>query len=198
MTISHSAAVRGAALDAGTAQHVFRAMLDALSRPGTVCPLPPSGYPAALLPALALADLDTGTHLVDVPGGGWEAVLAVATSAPAVSVDAARFVTVLDPTAAVHAVARACAGTAASPESGAIVVLAVDSVTGGDPVLLTGPGVASEVAASPRGLDPEIWSVRQRRIAGFPAGIDLLFVDPDGRTVGVPRTATATTMTRVN
>ncbi|MFD1812436.1 phosphonate C-P lyase system protein PhnH [Rhodococcus gannanensis] len=194
--ITDTAAVRGAALDAVAAQRVYRSALEALSRPGTVHPLPPSGYPAALLPVLALADLDTGTHLVDLPGDAWEPIVEVATGAPVVEVHAARYVTVLDPAAAADAVAHAHPGSAASPESGATVVIAVESVVGGDPVLLTGPGVAGELLFAPRGVDPAIWTIREGRVADFPAGIDLLFVDPDGGIVGVPRTTTATTTTR--
>lgn len=181
--------VLGVPLDAPTAQTVYRAVLEALSRPGSVRQLPESLYPAALLPVLALADLETGVHVVESTGNEWAPITAVATGAPAREVGEAKYVVVLDPAAAAYAVRGATAGTAQSPETGATVVIAVDSIAGGAPVRLTGPGVATEIECAPAGVDPVVWAVRETRIASFPAGVDLLFVGRDGRLIGVPRTA---------
>ncbi|MFD4404869.1 phosphonate C-P lyase system protein PhnH [Nocardia sp. NPDC058499] len=192
MTSPDTVAVLGVPLDARTAQTVYRAVLDALSRPGSVRQLPESLYPAALLPVLALADLETGVHVVEPAGDEWAPLAAVATGAPAREVSEAKYVVVLDPSVAADAVRAATAGTAQSPETGATVVIAVDAVAGGTPVRLAGPGVATETEFAPAGADPAVWAARATRITGFPAGVDLLFVGRDGRLVGVPRTAAVT------
>ena len=184
-------AALGAGLDPVRAQQVYRAVLEAFARPGSRQLLPPSHFPPALLPMLALADLETGTHLIEGDDGGWGPVLAVATGAPAVSQPRAKYVTALAPVTAAT-VARMHTGTARSPESGATLVLAVDSLDGGDPVRLTGPGLRTECEFAPRVIDPEIWAAREEKVAEFPAGIDLRFVARDGSLVGIPRTTAVT------
>lgn len=53
---------------------------------------------------------------------------------------------------------------------------------------LTGPGIADTAQLRITGLDREFFTVRDRLVADFPAGIDVLFVTDDGRVAGLPRT----------
>ena len=71
-------------LDPDTAQRAFRAVLDALARPGVPAALPPAAdVPPALLPVLALADLDTPVCVLgDEPDSAWADGVATTTSAP--------------------------------------------------------------------------------------------------------------------
>lgn len=178
----------GSGLDPDQAQDVYRTILDALSLPGTVKMLPDSRFPSALLPALALADLETGTHLLEHAPHTWAPVLAVATGAPVRTLPLAKFVTALR-TISPDELGSVTTGSALSPESGATVICAVDSVVGGSPAELTGPGIKESVQISPAGIDSEFWSVREGLVANFPAGIDLVFVGTDGSAVAVPRTS---------
>jgi len=185
--------IAGAALDPDEAQRTFRAVLDALSRPGTPHRLPPAArdrVPAALLPALALADLTTPVCVLgEVPSGHWQDALVTITSAPVVPLRKARLVAALRPVtpAELLAVAR---GTAAAPEDGALLTAAVSGVdSGGAPLRLTGPGVAGTRLIAPGGLPAGWLAARDEAVAGFPAGIDLLLVGPDGRVLAIPRSS---------
>ncbi|MGW9825216.1 alpha-D-ribose 1-methylphosphonate 5-triphosphate synthase subunit PhnH [Brevibacterium pityocampae] len=53
---------------------------------------------------------------------------------------------------------------------------------------LTGPGIADTAQLRITGLDREFFTIRDRLVADFPAGIDVLFVTDDGRVAGLPRT----------
>lgn len=166
-----------------TAQPVFRAVLDALARPGTVARLPAGGaVPPALLPVLALADLDTPVAILS--DDDWSDPVGTATGAPITGPAQARFVAALRPPETGEA-ARFPIGSAASPEAAALVSLAVPELTGGPQRTLRGPGVPDSRAVTPRGVLPQVWTAHAA--AAFPAGFDLLLVDPDGRVLGIPR-----------
>lgn len=179
MTIA-GIAVAGVRPSARDAQRIFRTVLDALARPGTVTRLPVvDGFAAALAPLLALADLDTPVCVLDTDPGA-----ASATGAPPVELGAARLVAALRPVTAAE-LAAVRTGTAAAPEDAALVTLAVPDLHGGPAFGLTGPGTGTGARLAVAGL-PDGW-VAARAVAAFPAGADLLFVDPDGRCVGLPR-----------
>lgn len=180
MTATISPLVRFGARDA---QRTFRAVLDALSRPGTTVGLPvPDGLPTALGPLLALADLDTPMCLLG--GDRWLDAVATATSAPVVAPERARLVAALRPVTAAE-LRGLRTGSPSAPEDAALVTLAVPALTGGPTVGLTGPGARPGAVLTATGLPPG-W-LDARAAATFPAGVDLLLVDPDGRCVGLPR-----------
>ncbi|MEZ5152502.1 phosphonate C-P lyase system protein PhnH [Rhodococcus zopfii] len=177
----------GVGLEPEAAQQVFRAVLNSFSRPGLPHRLPSTGFPPALLPALALADLETGVAVLDGADAEWGEILTVATGATEVSADSARFVTVLR-SATPGDLGNAARGTALSPESAATVVCAVPSLTGGTTVTLEGPGVRETGVIAPRGFDENLWRARNEAVSAFPAGIDVLLVADDGTMLGLPRT----------
>lgn len=169
-------------LEADTAQRTFRAVLDALARPGLPAPLPASGVPAALLPVLALADLDTPVCILG--DGGWAGSLTTATSAPVAPLEAARLVAALRPLATGE-LAAVRTGSAAAPEEAALVVLAVPALDGGPALTLSGPGVPGTRTVAPRGLPADL--VAARAATACPAGPALLLVAPEGAVLGIPR-----------
>lgn len=172
------------------AQHTFRAVLDALARPGTVRRLPTAPLrrvPAALLPVLALADLDTPTCVLVEPGAaGWADALATATSAPEAPLHAARLVAALRPLRP-EELATMPRGSTAAPEEGALVAVAVPGLDGGPALRLSGPGIAGEYTITPRGLPADLLAARTDAVAAFPAGVDLLLVAADGQLLGLSR-----------
>ena len=183
-----TAAVAMAPLDPDQAQRTFRAVLDAFARPGTVHRLPAAPLelvPAALLPVLALADLDTRVCLLGADGDeGWADAVATATTAPIVELPAARLVAALRPASA-DELATAPTGSAAAPEEGALVALAVPALDGGAALRLSGPGIAGVRTIAPQGVPAGLAAARA--VADFPAGIDVLLIAPDGRLLGLPR-----------
>ncbi|MBO0878515.1 MAG: phosphonate C-P lyase system protein PhnH [Pseudonocardia sp.] len=179
-------AVASRPADSGRA---FRAVLDALARPGRVCRLPVNadpGVPAVLWPTLALADLGTGVCLLD-PDRRWAEVVRAATSAPAVALERARLVASLRPITEAE-VRRLHRGSAEAPERGALVSVSVAGVDGGSRCWrLTGPGVPGTREVAPAGVPDGLVAARADAVARFPAGIDVLLVGPDGRMLGLPR-----------
>ncbi|GAA5116539.1 phosphonate C-P lyase system protein PhnH [Pseudonocardia adelaidensis] len=173
-------------LDGDTAQRAFRATLDALAHPGVRAALPPvAAVPAALLPVLALADLDTPVCVLgDTPDGAWADALGTATAAPVAPLAGARLVAALRPLAAGE-LAAVRTGSAAAPEEAALVALAVAGLDGGPELVLSGPGVPGSRVIAPRGCPPDL--VAARTAAAFPAGPDLLLIAPDCAVVGIPR-----------
>ncbi|WP_280385580.1 phosphonate C-P lyase system protein PhnH [Nocardia wallacei] len=180
-------ATLGAGLNPVQAQQVYRAVLAAFARPGVAVSLPATEFPAALLPVLALADLETRIHLLG--GEEWVESVAVATGAPVAALEAAAYVTALRPVTAAELRAVAV-GTALRPEDGATVICAVDALHGGPSALLSGPGVRESLDFAPT-VGAEFWAARRELTATFPAGVDLLFVDAAGDLAGVPRTTLA-------
>ncbi|MGW3954489.1 phosphonate C-P lyase system protein PhnH [Streptomyces sp. NPDC004752] len=177
--------VAGARLRPEESRLVFRAVLDALARPGRIVELPPDrvgGVPPVLLPVLALADLATPVAVLD-EGEDWADVVGVVTSAPTAAIGSARFVAATRPMTSdeLRAVSR---GSALAPEEGAFVCLPVSEVAGQDWVL-SGPGVPGSIAVS--GLDSLV-EARAEAVADYPAGLDLLLITEDGRMAGIPRT----------
>ncbi|SDH73157.1 phosphonate C-P lyase system protein PhnH [Roseospirillum parvum] len=177
-------------------QAVFRATLEALSRPGTVLEVPAAlAPPAPLSPAagavlLTLADLDTPLWLA--PGSGSEAViewLAFHCGCPRVA----------DPGHAALAVAARPGGTLAldiftpgsptRPEGSTTLLLEVDDLAGGPPLTLAGPGIDGTARLAPAGLPEGFAESWRANRALFPQGIDVILTA--GRHLaGLPRTTT--------
>jgi alpha-D-ribose 1-methylphosphonate 5-triphosphate synthase subunit PhnH len=174
-------------LDADAAQRAFRAVLDALARPGTPMALPPvADMPPALLPVLALADLDTPVCVLgdDEVAGTWADALATATLAPVAPLAEARLVTALRPLV-IGELGTVRTGSPAAPEEAALLAMAVPGLDGGPALRLSGPGIPDTRTIAPRGLPADL--VAARAATAFPAGVDLLLVSPDGQLLGVPR-----------
>lgn len=175
-------------------QSVFRAVMHAMARPGTIQTLPANLAPPAPLPrglaavALALADFETpvwlDARLVRAPAvAEW---LRFHTGAPVVA-DAARasFALVGD-AAEIPPFESFAQGTMEYPDRSATLVVGVDSFAGDAPLTLAGPGIAETVAfsMSPRPADFADRLAANRAL--FPRGIDLVFVTGDS-VAALPR-----------
>jgi alpha-D-ribose 1-methylphosphonate 5-triphosphate synthase subunit PhnH len=188
----------GAALSPGfadpvrEAQGCFRALLEATSRPGTVArlafPAPSPPLPAAMA-ALALTLIDADTPV-------WLDPLATAGAAPAwlrfhcgcriaSRVEEAAFALVAGP-AAMEALARLPAGTDEYPDRGATAVIAVAGFGAGEPLRLSGPGIAGAATLRVSGLPAGFVAARAANHALFPRGIDHVLVAGDC-AVSLPR-----------
>ncbi|WP_321844510.1 phosphonate C-P lyase system protein PhnH [Paraburkholderia bannensis] len=184
-------------------QAVFRTLLNALSRPGTIdtieTPLPAAdvgtdtaadGTPRAGLAVfaalLALADYATPIWLAQ-PDAALAAALRFHADAPlAATPRDAAFAYVHDAATLPSLDAFAC-GSAESPEQSATVFVRVDALTGGAPLTLSGPGIKTTQPFAPVGLTARFWQERAALAPLFPCGIDFYFVCGD-QIVGLPRT----------
>jgi alpha-D-ribose 1-methylphosphonate 5-triphosphate synthase subunit PhnH len=176
-------------------QQVFRAVLEALARPGTPMALPPEPLNAlapAITPIIALADSTTGVCVLENPGDRWADAIATATSAPIWPAEMARLVAAIRPVSG-DEVRGFTRGSAQAPEDAALVAVGVRDVHGGSRRwTLSGPGVCGTTTVAPQGIPAEFVAARADAVTAYPAGIDVLLVTDDGRVVGLPRTTTIT------
>jgi alpha-D-ribose 1-methylphosphonate 5-triphosphate synthase subunit PhnH len=190
-----AALVAAARLEGERSQQAFRALLDALARPGTVVDLAPVGLPAevpaALVVPLALADVEISVAVLGDDHGRWGGLLADATGARPAPVGEADVVVALAPPrpADLRAARR---GTAEEPDRGSRWSI---SCTGlhpagrrGDVVVeLDGPGVDGIDHLGVDGLPAGLVDTLAEVNADFPRGIDVWLSTPDGCLAGLPR-----------
>jgi alpha-D-ribose 1-methylphosphonate 5-triphosphate synthase subunit PhnH len=172
-------------------QATFRAVLEAMSRPGRVlaaggglAPPAPLGRAAAAV-LLSLADADTPLWLD--AGAAVQAWLRFHCGAPIVADPAqAVFALAVGEPPALAALAQ---GSEEEPQRGATLVLQVTALTEGEGWRLTGPGIAEEhrlhVAGAPEGF-LAAWAANR---AAFPCGVDVVLCAGD-RLAALPRTVT--------
>jgi alpha-D-ribose 1-methylphosphonate 5-triphosphate synthase subunit PhnH len=176
------------------AQAVFRRLLDGLSHPGTIADLSragltaPDGLPAAAAAfLLALADHDTPVWLAGgktTPAARW---LAFHTGAPVTGETAEVMFAVIDGGAAEPVLSAFPVGDERYPDRSATILVTCSALEGGDPVVLTGPGIKESVVIAPTGLRPGFWDEVRRNSARYPLGVDLYLVAGTS-VVGLPRT----------
>jgi alpha-D-ribose 1-methylphosphonate 5-triphosphate synthase subunit PhnH len=178
-------------------QGVFRALLDALSRPGKIVSIdamlprleqrentqvPPAAY-AALL---ALADYSTPV-LLQHEHCALSDALRFHTGAP-VTADCAQAVfAYLHDAGSMPPLDAFSMGEPETPESAAMLFIRVDSLVDGEPMTWRGPGIRETQAVHIGGLPASFWHERALLASEFPCGIDCYFVQ-GGSVIGLPRT----------
>ena len=186
-------------------QIAFRALLDAMSRPGRIATIAGDvGHPAGMAPALAaaaltLCDLDTPVWLG--PGFDNDAVrgwLRFHTGAPLVTDAAGADFVLIDATAgwsgAMPALDRFSLGTDVAPERGATLLLQVASLAGEVAMTWRGPGIREAVMVPSCGLPAEFWRARAALAGEFPRGLDL-YLCAGSDVLGLPRSTNLTLAT---
>jgi alpha-D-ribose 1-methylphosphonate 5-triphosphate synthase subunit PhnH len=177
------------------AQRVFRSVMNALSRPGSVQSLglglaPPTGLPLGLAAiALTLADHEAALWLDGALSASREAADYLRFHTGAAIVEdpkAAAFALVADPLRC-PPFERFQSGTPEYPDRSTTIVFAAETLRDGAPLTIAGPGISATAlfAATPR---PEGFATRSAaNRALFPCGVDLLFATAS-EVVGLPRT----------
>lgn len=176
----------GAFADPATdAARAFRAVLDAMARPGRIVTLAGATAPAPASSALAavlltLADSTTPVHLAgghDTPAlRDW---LRFHTGAPLAGRGAAIFAA--GTWAALTPLGDYAPGTAEYPDRSATLIVEVAELAAAG-ARLTGPGIDGQAHLSLPDLAPFQWNA-----ARFPLGLDFIFTCGD-RLAAVPRT----------
>ncbi|AZO52895.1 MAG: phosphonate C-P lyase system protein PhnH [Mesorhizobium sp.] len=183
------------------AQTVFRAVMDAMARPGSVQPLPALARPPAPLSAtsgaiaLALCDNDTPLWLdpalhASAAIGSW---LGFHTGAPLANTPAdAHFAFIATP-AEMMALDGFSQGTQDYPDRSTTLILQVGDLTSGTPLLLEGPGIETSATIAPAQMPRhfvEQWKQNNKR---FPRGVDIILATSEGIAC-LPRTTRTKTM----
>ncbi|TPK23053.1 phosphonate C-P lyase system protein PhnH [Mesorhizobium sp. B2-5-9] len=183
------------------AQTVFRAVMDAMARPGSVHPLPPLARPPAPLSAtsgavaLALCDNDTPLWLdpalhASAAIGSW---LGFHTGAPLANTPAdAHFAFVATP-AEMMALDGFAQGTQDYPDRSTTLILQVGDLTSGTPLLLEGPGIETSATIAPAQMPRHFVEQWKQNIRRFPRGVDIILATSD-RIACLPRTTRIKTM----
>ena len=171
------------------AQRVFRVVLDAMARPGSIGrvagppALPPGLRPAAAAILLTLADADTPVW-TDA-GDAATAWLAFHTGCACVT----------EPDGAFFAHAHRAPpplpllrqGSAAAPQLSATLILEVASLRAGGGWRLAGPGIDGEARLAVDGLPARFLAELAENAARYPSGVDVLLCAGD-RIAALPRT----------
>jgi alpha-D-ribose 1-methylphosphonate 5-triphosphate synthase subunit PhnH len=177
------------------AQAIFRAVMDAMARPGTAQPAkaetqPPQPLsPVAAALALTLCDNDTplwldGSLRHTPVVANW---LGFHTGVPLADTPAdAHFALVADP-ASLIALENFAQGTQEYPDRSTTLILQVASLSAGDGLVLEGPGIDGSASFAPTPLPRHFVEQWKQNRARFPRGIDLVLAAPEGIAC-LPRT----------
>lgn len=199
-TIPTEAAHAGTALAGGfgspvfDAQSVFRNIMSALARPGSVVDLGVLSKPPQPLTgeagAVALTLLDHETPIwCDQALSASPAVaewLRFHTSARIVEAPSeAAFAFIAEP-ARMPPLSSFSPGTTEYPDRSTTLVVAVESLSGRDGANIEGPGIETRARIAPQPLPPAFWDQARANHALFPRGVDMLFVTA-GQIAALPR-----------
>ena len=178
----------GFADPAADAQSCFRAVLDAMSRPGTIATagaglLPPAPLdPATAAVLLTLVDADTPLWLDPAAGAAadWAAFHCGAPRAEGIG--EAAFACAL----AMPALSGLHPGTDLAPEEAATLILQVPALGQGTPYRLSGPGLRAPALLRADGLPHDFAARWAANHALYPCGVDLVLCAGE-RLCALPR-----------
>jgi len=185
-------------------QAIFRTTLDAMSWPGSVRQIPVSARDAPGNPwvaALLITLVDHETTLAVMPGVESEAIetfvrqrTSVLGATPADAAFVLAEVSALDPELPL----QTRRGSLEYPDDGAtIVIWTAASIDCGlsQRLRLAGPGVPERLETRVPRMPAGFFDARAEAVGAYPSGIDILFVDGDGRLIALPRSTSVTVMT---
>jgi alpha-D-ribose 1-methylphosphonate 5-triphosphate synthase subunit PhnH len=176
------------------AQTVFRSVMDAMARPGTigmveasVAPPAPLGVAAGAL-LLTLCDHDTPIWLTPAASKsalpGW---IGFHTGASLTTTRSEAKFAFVEAGAPVPSLTQFALGTQEYPDRSTTVVLEVTSLEGGLPLQLTGPGIRDTATIAPKGLPETFLRQWADNRAMFPRGVDVVLT-AGRRFIALPRT----------
>ena len=177
------------------AQDVFRAVMDAMARPGTIHRLAAPARPPAPLSAtagavaLTLCDQDTPVWLDPRLAASPEvaAWIGFHCGAPiAHSPAEAHFALVSHP-AELIALENFAQGSQEYPDRSATLVFQLEALETGRRLALEGPGIEREASLAPHPLPRHFVEQWKQNRARFPRGVDLILAGPDA-VACLPRT----------
>ena len=178
-----------------SAQAIFRSVMDAMARPGSVRHLAAAaGTPAAMMRgtaaiALTLFDHDTPIWLDPLMSETTEVAkwLKFHTSAPVVTDSSISSFALIGDAAALPELDRFSFGSNEYPDRSTTLILQVGSLTEGSRLELIGPGIDGTAALQAAIQPPDLFERLSINAALFPRGVDVVLVHDDN-IVAIPRT----------
>lgn len=181
-------------------QAVFRAVMDAMARPGSVHAiaretlLPPAPLsPCAAAVALTLCDHDTPVWL-DPPlakAPGLAEWLTFHTGAPVTGDSRRAAFAFIRHGETLPEFGKFAAGTGEYPDRSITLIVQLDSLAGGDAMRLSGPGVLGSRLFAPHPLPNDFVTRWSANNALFPRGVDLVLCSADA-VAALPRSTRIT------
>lgn len=183
----------GFAEPVAAAQNCFRAILDAMARPGQIVRMPSllAGSPPAPLGVaaagvmLTLCDADTPVWFDDQSAPAADYLTYHCGAPLAAGAGQARFAFIGDP-ARLPRLECFDLGTDEYPERSATLVIEVAGLANDGPVVLSGPGIRDQLCLAVSGLPERFWAERRELDELFPRGLDVVFTAGD-RIAALPR-----------
>jgi alpha-D-ribose 1-methylphosphonate 5-triphosphate synthase subunit PhnH len=196
MTQTNESLIGGFADAVFDAQTVFRAVMDAMARPGTigtvlphVAPPSPLGIAGGAL-LLTLCDHDTSVWLSPglsrSPLPGW---ISFHTAAPLTPEKTEAKFAFVEAGVQAPSLAHFALGSQEYPDRSTTVVLEVQSLEGGPALQLSGPGIRGTATIAPKGLPDTFLRQWSDNRAQFPRGVDVVLTC-SRQFVALPRTTT--------
>jgi len=176
-------------------QVTFRALMDALARPGkrqSISPdlaLPEGINLSCAAACLTLLDLETQVWLQANTRETIKNWLVFHTGCRLTTdLSQAEFALILD-SSKLSELSCFYPGTDEEPQTSTTLFLQINSLTGGQPVKLTGPGILGEIHISPI-LPSNFWNEWRKNHQTYPLGVDILLM-AETEVIGLPRTVKA-------
>jgi alpha-D-ribose 1-methylphosphonate 5-triphosphate synthase subunit PhnH len=177
--------------DVHDSQQAFRAVLDALARPGQVRTIGPAlpgvalgGAMARLLLSLSDDETPVWWQHADADLQHW---LRFHTGAGVAEQPEVASFAVLADRGQMPALTDFASGTAASPEFSCTLLIELPGLAGGPALEWRGPGIQDMQRVSLPGLPADFWAQWQANHAAFPQGVDIVFTCGEN-ALGLPRT----------
>ena len=171
----------------------FRIILNAMARPGKVFTLPSlieqSGpaYATTLTVLLALGDHLTSIYLAKAfSTAEIEKLLRFHTASQLLEDRAQADFAILNAADAEMALDAWKRGNPEYPDQSATLLIQTTSLTLGQEVQFSGPGIQSPIAVHIADINPSFWKARAAANATFPLGVDMIFITPQ-EILGCPR-----------
>ena len=179
-------------------QSTFKVVMDAMARPGSIGEIKPAAVPPAPMGpgagaiALALCDHDTPVYLtpamIDAGVQAWLAFHSGALVTGERSEAAFAFVEAGTPLPPLSTFA---VGSQEYPDRSTTVVFALPSLTGGQALVLEGPGIDGSTEIAPTGLPPHFEAMWAENRLLYPRGADLVLA-AGSQILCLPRTTKIT------
>jgi len=176
-------------------QSMFRAIRNALSRPGTVVAIPEVGVEGSgqvshdvLAILLTLCDQDTPVWLdADLRGSHVARWLAFHGNCPVTDDPAKASFGLLRGRSDDPALSDFAQGDPRYPDRSTTLIILADALCGGDKLMLEGPGIETQIRIAPVGLPHGFVEAARNNHTLYPLGLDFLLVAGHAMS-GLPRT----------
>ena len=174
-------------------QRTFRALLDAMSRPGRIISIEfPEKCPAALEPAAAAISLCVFDHDTEICLGDGVAGVEVFDflkfncGCPITKSTMLSDFAIVSSLSGLPGLTQFKQGSDEFPERSTTLIAQVPDLEAGAAICLTGPGIETESSLRVAGIPDYFWRERRGQNEIFPRGVDIVFACGD-RIVALPR-----------